>query len=160
MVAALLKKPPPRHSMRTWNSQDKYRLAAIFGVPDDQVRFGVHPLPLERRSLTLAHISFVRGSDVAAAVASFLNREFYSPAPSLALSDLHYSANNCAFVNDKADLPELRLSLDDDPQDFLERLSTKQSDVRFVILHPEILPAMRSFGSFGRAKQSLLEPSH
>lgn len=158
-MATVLKKAPlngngQNRFMTTWTDHHARELATVFAVPADQIELTEHPLDPH---VKLARVSFLRGAGVASAIASFLNREIYKPPAVSGLDDLHYTTNMCAFIDTDAVLPQLCLTLSDAPNDFIERLRDRLSDIRFVALHPQILPAMRASGSYVTAKRSLLE---
>lgn len=136
----------------TWTDQNLWELAAIFAVAPDRAEITKHPLDPE---LEMARLSFLRGVGVAAAIASFLNREIYKPNAISGIDDLHYTTNLFAFVENAATLPQLCITLRTPPRDFLEALRQRQPDIRYVALHPELLPEMRASGSFDRARTRL-----
>jgi hypothetical protein len=128
------------------------KLASLFAVELEQVQVTPHVLD---DGLSLVRIRFLRGRRVAAAISSFLNHEFYHPPMGSDLDDLHYSPNTYSFLDETSGFAELCLTIDEQPDIFIDKLREKTADIRYVALHPQILVAMRSRGSYRNAKQSV-----
>ena len=123
-------------------------LASIFGVKPAQVRITEH----KATDGDLVRVRFLRGRSVAIALSSFLNHEFYRPATEN-IGELIYSPNPYSFVDDETGGAELCLTVNDTPDNFVEKLRRLGPDIGFVALHPEMLLALREKGDYRAARE-------
>jgi hypothetical protein len=123
------------------------KLATIFGVEPEQVRITAH----SAATAELARVRFMRGRSVATALSSFLNHEFYRPKTG-GMDELIYSPNPYSFVSEETGAAELCLTVNDAPEEFVEKLRRMTPDIGFVALHPEMLLALREKGDYKAAR--------
>jgi hypothetical protein len=138
--------------MNGLSSEELVKMAEIFGVLPENVRGITHPLVPE---CPAAAITFDRGGNVADALASYFNHEFYEVDSSLAAQYVYRSPNEYSFVDESEFGTSLVLTISEVPSAFLKRLSDHQQDIRFVALHPEILFMMRPRMSYDDAKSRI-----
>jgi hypothetical protein len=124
------------------------KLASIFGVEPGQVRITPH----SAANADLARVRFLRGRSVATALSSFLNHEFYRPKTGN-IDELLYLPNPYSFVDEESGATELCLTVNDAPDEFVEKLRRISPDIGFVALHPEMLLALREKGDYRAARE-------
>jgi hypothetical protein len=128
------------------------QFAELLCAPKGRVSVHTHPLD---DTLVLVAADYSR-INVASAVASHLNNEpnFYRIPKTVDRTDLHYQPNKFAFVDDASFGHRLCMTVDDQQDSFIKKLSEHADDLRYVVLHPDIL-FLRPQLSFQRAKSHL-----
>jgi hypothetical protein len=126
--------------MPSLTSQDLDDVAGLFLVAQDRIDVLPHPLDPSR---TLIAIRFLRGINVAPALASYLNGEFYYVPKDIDDLRLPYRQNFYAFVDERQYGRTLCLTLLPDKAAFIVGLQKKTKDIHYVMDHPEILFMMR-----------------
>jgi hypothetical protein len=139
-------------SMRVSSSSDLTKVADIFGVSPENVRAVDHPLD---RDLMAMAVTFYRGGNVAAALASYLNHEFYDVGGELADEFIYRDPNSFSFVHDSEFGDALVLTVPSNPNEFIRKLDGHRQEIRFVALHPQILFMMRPRMTYNSAKLHL-----
>jgi hypothetical protein len=156
-VASRVPRASPNGTMRgrsmfDLSSDDLIKIADIFGVAAENVGAVRHPLEHE---CPAASIIFSRGGNVAAALASYLNHEFYHVGSELAAEFIYRDPNMYSFVDDTESGAALILTIREQPADFIGRLDEHRNEIHFVALHPEILFMMRPKMTYDAAKSCL-----
>ena len=124
------------YTMPTLSSQDLQELARLFSVEKDRITVSPHPLEAE---LVVIAIRFIRGINVAPALASYFNHEFYKVPKGADNPQLLYRPNSYAYVDEQDYGRTLCLTASGDKANFIAGLLARSDDISYVISHPEIL---------------------
>lgn len=144
-------------SMYAWSAEDIEKIAEIFGVTRENVTNIPHPIDHDASAIAL---TFNRGGNVAAALASYLNHEFYGVGPDLAAEFVYREPNRYSFIQNTRSGDVLILTVPYDVREFILGLEKHRSELHFVALHPEILFMMRPRMAYDAAKSSLLKSAY
>jgi hypothetical protein len=132
--------------------QQTGRLADLFQILPGQIQLVQHPLNNDR---SLLKITFLYGINVAAALASFFNDEFYCIPDHERVHNLSFKENAYAFIDSKQKAEVLCLTVAEPIASLLERLDQHKNDLRYVMTHPQILFMMRPDLDFQTARANL-----
>jgi hypothetical protein len=146
-----------QHSMNTvLTGSQAEELSGLFQVPLDQIQFARHPLNGDRNVLK---ITFLYGVNVAAALASFFNNEFYRIPRHERTRDLTFKQSAYAFVDTEQPGEVLCLTVAEPIASFLRRLKQHENDIRYVMQNPQILFMIRADVDYRTARTNLQRSS-
>ena len=124
-------------------------LSRLFQVPRECISLKRHPL---NSSDSFLEIEFLSGINLAPAIATYLNSEFYKEQG----TSLQYSVNSCAWCDDANGRQILCLSIPRNYRDnFVEALVAHADDIQYVMAHPEILFMIRPEVNYRTARANL-----
>jgi hypothetical protein len=132
--------------------QETGAIGRLFKVAPSQVRLLPHPQNDDRSALS---IGFRHGINIAAALASYFNRELYQIPRHERVRDLAFKTNGYAYIDTHAPGEVLCLSIGEPVDTFLNRLKEREADIRYVMDNPQILFMMRPDIDYRTARLNL-----